>query len=333
MGAVAISDLSRSATLAGYRDLATRLGLDPVRLLAEVDIPAAALAQRELKVSYSAVARLLELSAKHADRQDFGMLLAEGRQFSHGGAVFLLARVRPSLGEALQTIANLVWLSTGGISLSIDPAGDVTLIAMRRLQRPAGDERQATELAIGLFVRAVRTLLEPSWLPESVMFSHGAPPDLSSHRRVLGVAPTFDAEFDGVAVRTIDLSRPLESADVEAARVFEHLLSEQVAQNPTTVTEGVRQLVTAMLPSGLVSEIAVAARFNINKRTLHRQLAAEDTTFSAVVEDVRRGLLDRYVQDGRRSLTEIAGLLGYSSLSAFSRWRRARQTAHRPLLD
>ncbi|MGZ5956654.1 MAG: hypothetical protein ACXWKT_20525, partial [Caulobacteraceae bacterium] len=45
-------------------------------------------------------------------------------------------------------------------------------------------------------------------------------------------------------------------------------------------------------------------------------------TFTDLLEDTRRSLAASYADAGERSLTEIAGLLGYSSLSAFSRWRR-----------
>ena len=54
-------------------------------------------------------------------------------------------------------------------------------------------------------------------------------------------------------------------------------------------------------------------------RTLHRLLSAEDTTYSKLLDAVRRELAERYITDPDISLQEISSLLGFSELSAFSR--------------
>jgi AraC-like DNA-binding protein len=72
-------------------------------------------------------------------------------------------------------------------------------------------------------------------------------------------------------------------------------------------------------------------------RTLQRRLEQEGTTYHDVLESVRRALAELYMNDDSLSFVDIAFLLGYSDLSAFSRafkrWhgvapthRRARQS-------
>ena len=68
----------------------------------------------------------------------------------------------------------------------------------------------------------------------------------------------------------------------------------------------------------------VAAHLDIDRRTIHRQLAREGETFSSVLCAVRADLAARHIRDGNRPLAEIAELLGFSALSAFSRWFRKR---------
>ena len=62
----------------------------------------------------------------------------------------------------------------------------------------------------------------------------------------------------------------------------------------------------------------------MNPRTLHRYLAREGETCSSIVDAVRVDLARRYVEDKGRSLSEVSDLLGFSALSSFSRWFRAR---------
>jgi AraC-like DNA-binding protein len=57
-----------------------------------------------------------------------------------------------------------------------------------------------------------------------------------------------------------------------------------------------------------------------DRRTIHRRLAREGETFSDMLDAVRRELADRYIKEGKRSLTEVSELLGFSALSGFSRW-------------
>lgn len=57
-------------------------------------------------------------------------------------------------------------------------------------------------------------------------------------------------------------------------------------------------------------------------RTVARQLAAEKTSLGTLVDELRRDLFARYLDDGARTLTKVSALLGPSAPSAFSRWHR-----------
>ena len=61
----------------------------------------------------------------------------------------------------------------------------------------------------------------------------------------------------------------------------------------------------------------------------HRGLASEGETFSNIVESVRRELAARYVEDPRRTLSDLSGLLGFAAPSGFTRWYR-RQFGESP---
>ncbi|MCZ8103623.1 MAG: helix-turn-helix transcriptional regulator, partial [Burkholderiales bacterium] len=54
-------------------------------------------------------------------------------------------------------------------------------------------------------------------------------------------------------------------------------------------------------------------------RTLHRKLADAGTTWQQLVDDTRRDLALRLIEDPRRPIGEITFELGFSQQSAFAR--------------
>lgn len=90
----------------------------------------------------------------------------------------------------------------------------------------------------------------------------------------------------------------------------------------TTSVSQVRQIVVRLLAARACTVEQVALQFGVNRRTVHRYLAREGHTFSAILESVRRDLAPGYVGDRRRSLAEVSELLGFATPSSFSRWYR-----------
>jgi AraC-like DNA-binding protein len=87
----------------------------------------------------------------------------------------------------------------------------------------------------------------------------------------------------------------------------------------TAVLEQVHQMIWTLLPTGRYSVEQVAARLGRDRRTLHRH-SREGATFSTLLDQVRRELATRYLANPHHPLSEIAGVLEFSELSAFSRW-------------
>jgi AraC-like DNA-binding protein len=97
-----------------------------------------------------------------------------------------------------------------------------------------------------------------------------------------------------------------------------------LARPNATMEDKVRELVRLQLPAGRCTIERVARQLDVDRRTLHRKLAAEGRTFSDILESVRTEIATRILQSRERPLTAVADLLGFSDLSAFSRWFRAR---------
>jgi len=104
------------------------------------------------------------------------------------------------------------------------------------------------------------------------------------------------------------------------AQQVRRYLHALLAQSNASMADKVRRLVHALLAGGTCSVDRVALQLGVDRRTVHRWLQQEGTTYSEVVNDARKTLVTRYIENRARPLSEVATLLGFSSLSAFSRW-------------
>jgi AraC-like DNA-binding protein len=158
----------------------------------------------------------------------------------------------------------------------------------------------------------------------SLCFTHRAPASLDAHRAAFGPRLQFGHEFSGLVFYASELDAANTAAD-PLLRPYAEQLREALGAPPSaTVTGQVTRLVEMLLPVGRCSTQAVARSMGVTQRTLHRQLAAEGQSFSAIVHTTREALAERYLAADRYSLTGVSELLGFTSPSAFSRWFRQR---------
>jgi AraC-like DNA-binding protein len=314
--------LIRSATLTNYVDVARSVGLDPYRMIAEARLPPASLTDPELKISATAVGRLLEASAERSGKSDFGLRLADQRTVANLGALALLVREQPTIRKALDVLVGYMFLHSESLLLNLrEQSGDVILTLAIEVDRPV-PIRQGVELGVGFLHRSLQQLFRERWKPQAVCFTHAAPAKKDVYRKFFATDVLFSQDFNGIicAARDIDVAVP--AADAKMTRYVQQYLDTLAERRNTTMTASVRECIYTMLPSGLCSADSVAARLGVDRRTVHRHLEREGKTFSAIMDSVRAELVTRYIDNRDRPLASVAELLGFSALSAFSRWFR-----------
>jgi AraC-like DNA-binding protein len=311
--------LVRSASLTNYAEIARSLNVEPLQQMRLVGLEPRCLLQPDLKISIEAVARLLDSSARAAGVEDFGLRMAESRKASNLGPLALLWR-EPTLRAALKTLQEFLYLHNQGLVLDIEENGGVVVLRFELVTVSHLLVRQSVELAVAVAHRMLKALLGDHWHPSAVCFRHCAALDDCRHQRVFGTAVQFNCLMDGIVCRTIDLDRVLPTADPEMALQVNQYLKSIHDDARTALLAQVHQMIWMLLPTGRCSVEQVAAHLGRDRRTLHRQLTREGETFSSLLDQVRRELATRFLVNPHHPLSEIAGVLGFSELSAFSRW-------------
>jgi AraC-like DNA-binding protein len=311
--------LIRSACLTGYVEVAHRFGLDPFCLLKEAGLDRSCLLNPDIKISIDQCHWLLEASASEARVEDFGLRMSENRRLSNLGPLALATRDASSLREMVYAVIRYLRLHTDVFALFFEEIDDLAIIKAELIGSRLSSARQLIEMAVGVTYRVMGQLLGSpgnNWL---VWFSHSPPKDITTHLRVFGPRVEFGRDFNAIICPARDLDTPLPAADPVMARHVKQYLEPLLARVNATVSDKVRQLVYELLPSGRCSVKRIASSIGMYPRALHRHLARDGETFSAIVDAARADLAQRYVKDHGRSLSDVAYLLGFSGPSAFSR--------------
>ncbi|MFB7267983.1 AraC family transcriptional regulator [Streptomyces nojiriensis] len=315
--------LVRTAALSGYVELSRSVGIDPHALMKREGLDTADLAVQDRWISGPAVVRLLERSAAASHHDDFGLRMAELRRFSNLGPISLVVREEPDVRSALGLLLRHEHMYNELLHARLSERNGLATIKVDlRLGEAAPPARQAMELAAGAFTRILRGFLDARWQPVSVWFAHGAPADAGRHRSLFGPGLEFDREFNGIVFYADDLDAPNAMADPQLRNYARQYFDAIAVPRDTSVVDRVRELIEALLSTGRCSIEQVARSLGVDRRTVHRHLALSGETFSSLLNITRMRLAEQFVANPRRSLTEISDVLGFSSLSAFSRWFR-----------
>jgi AraC-like DNA-binding protein len=316
--------LVRAGVLTNLLEVAQHLGLNPQAELAKVGLSPKMLQDPDHSIPALAAVQLLENAAASSGCATFGLRMAESRQFSDLGAVALLLTHQATLRDALQVTVQYRYLLNRALAIYIEEVGELVIIREEVVTDTPVSCRQATELAIGVMARLCASVLGAAWRPVSVNFTHDAPEDTRIYRRVFGCQVNFGAEFNGIACPAAAFDAPNPNADPAMARYARRFLDSLQDPGEASVVFDVRKAIYLLLPMGRATIEQIAQALGINVRTLQRRLEESQANFSDLVNEVRRDLVQRYMNNPSHSLARIGELLGYSLPSSFTRWFTAQ---------
>jgi AraC-like DNA-binding protein len=86
----------------------------------------------------------------------------------------------------------------------------------------------------------------------------------------------------------------------------------------TTLRSSVENAMAPLLPHGKATAVETARRIGMSRRTLVRKLSSDGLTFSEISEELKVNLAKHYLRDGDLPISQVAWLLGYREISAFT---------------
>ncbi|HWA62265.1 MAG TPA: AraC family transcriptional regulator [Caulobacteraceae bacterium] len=312
----------RSSILSAYADAARSVDIEPYRMLRKVGLPEAGLRQPDVAIPADRLVTLLEASARESDRPDFGLLVGSAFRLPMAGPLGLLMRQQPTVRAALEALARYLRYQDTTMEVRLTERRDVLVAEIDFSSRRFARSAPAADMAVAMYVQTLRGLLGDEWSPELVALTHPKPRDLVPYQ-ALSRRLEFGHDYNAIVVSAEDAALPIPGADPDMARELARYIERGGAPGSRTAVERVSDLIVRLLPEGYCTIEHVAERLGVDRRTVHRWLAAEGKSFSQLVDEIRRDIAVRELRGGDAPLGEVAERLGFSSLSTFSRWFRA----------
>lgn len=323
----------RGTALSNYRRLVGELGGDPAELLRAAGIRAQDIDQFDVFIPLRGVITAVESAATATKTPDFGRRLAQLQGIEILGPVGVAARTAGCVADALAIFENFMAAYSPALSIVIKPLDDkaYSFLDFQVLLEPLSSIPQSIELSLGVTLGVLRLLLGADYAPVAAHLPHQALCAEDDYRRYFGCPTYFGEPTTGFTLRTADLTRRLNADRIAHVAVVRYL--NTVTQRDASTAQSVRTLVRQLLPTGTVTLELIAAQLNFHPKSLQRRLSAEGLTFGGLLEEVRRGVAERYLRDTDMTLLHLSRELGYSEQSvltrACQRWFGASPAAYR----
>ena len=176
------------------------------------------------------------------------------------------------------------------------------------------------DMAMALLLDMCRMNAGAALRPVAACLRRRKPDPAEAYEGFFGCPVQFGVEENAFVLSTRDADRPLPSANRQLAAVFDKMLTEELARlDKSDVVTRARATVLEHLSSGEGTAEDTAKQLHMSPRTLQRKLAEAKTTYLQLVDDTRKDLALRYIEDPRRTVTDITFSLGFSQPSAFTR--------------
>jgi AraC-like DNA-binding protein len=178
----------------------------------------------------------------------------------------------------------------------------------------------AEQVVTGLVSLARELTNEVDYAPNSVSFTHKAQAKAHIYEDYFKCPVHFSATFNGLEVDDEMLQVPLRKSDAETYKVLvEHAKSMLEEQSFTSPLEVIKDYVVKTLPSHVPDIEEIAQYLNLSVRSTQRKLQEYGTSYSQVLDAIRKELALTYLRQTQNSVLYVSERLGFSEQSAFQR--------------
>jgi AraC-like DNA-binding protein len=309
--------LQAAAVVAGL----VAAGADVEAVFARAGIPLAELGDPDRRFPREKMLALWRAAREATGDTSFGLRVAEHVPYGSFGVLEYIARSSSTLGDALSRVARYARLLDDVAEIVFAKTGsEVTIVPRLSDAWPIPSDVMEGLLAVTL--RLARELTGEAGLqPRAVELTGPTPADVREHARVFGVAVRFGAPRSGITFSEAQLALPVVHADPTLSAILDRHAAELLRRLPPAGSFGqrVRALVAAELGDGDPALDRIAAKLGVSARTLRRRLKDEGTSLTALLDELRRELAHRYLEEQKLTLDAIAFELGFADARAFRR--------------
>lgn len=311
----------RVSVLAGFDDLVRSLGANPSTLLANFGYAPDYLVAHGVDdmMNYSAAESLLAAAALVTATPHFAVLLGTKQDMRLLGLIGQLMKYSSNVGNALEELGKTLWLHVNDNAV-VDVEVDSNLAFLSYTNSDSRQpSRYSDELALSHGRIILKALCGSDWKPNRINFKHRPPEVIGPYRQLFGAPVYFSQPKNEVVFDAAWLTVPISSSDP----LLHNILQSHIRTLSTAVQHDlcsdVELLIRRGLPKGVVGIENIANRLAMHPRKLQRLLKERGTSFSQLMERVRKNIATELLVNSDMPIIELSDHLGYADNTAFGR--------------
>ena len=284
-------------------------------------IEPASLAGPDHRIPFAKLVSLYEMAAALTHDDAFGLHVGETVDATAFDVLGYSVINSANLGEAVARVVRYHSIWTDGAAFELRDQGAKAVLNYQYLDPSIKEHRHDAEMTFGAFINLGRAVTGTDWQPEQVSFQHARPRDLSEHERIFRCQVGFAAAANELVIKSSVLRLSIKKADAKLCALLDSHAEALLTRYPyhNDLIGRAREIIGNELNGGNSAIDGVAHKLGMSPRTLQRKLREHDTSHQQLVDELRKSLALRYLDDPSMAIGEVAYLLGFSESSAFHR--------------
>jgi AraC-like DNA-binding protein len=262
--------------------------------------------------------KFLELAATASQDDLLGFHLARDFDLRRIGLLYYVLASSETLADALHRAERYCGIVNEGFSLRIGE-GRETAIMLSYIGIERHSDRHQIEFWLTSIVRLCRQFTNRRLIPSRIKVMHNRANGAAEFRSFFGCEVEFGSNVDEVVFPNAVRSMPIGSADPYLNELLVKYCNEALAHHDRSdLRSSVENTISQLLPHGKAQVGEIARRLGMSQRTLARRLSSEGLTFRGILDELKVDLAKGHLRDGNLPISQIAWLLGYREVSAFT---------------
>jgi len=308
----------RSAVLKPFSELLEELGADPLAVVKAAGVASELLREPELLISHQDFLPLLEEAVRATGCEHFGLLLGERNSLQSLGLLGLLLRSAPTFKVALQEMISHLQVHARGIIRTLHSDAGVAYITTDFESPEVAESLLAIQMSVATLWKIGQLLCHHLCQPTSICFTFSEPQNKVFYRRFFKAPVVFNADFNGIVFHAADLNMPLREHDPYLHQEMKRQLGKQEEAISGDLVAEVKNIIRQNLEVGICSLEATARFFPFQQRAFQKKLKRAGTCYQYLVDEIRFQRAEFHLLKSDITLSQLADLLCYKSVSVFS---------------
>lgn len=322
----------------GLEEFINQQGGDSLRVLERAGLQPRLFEAPNQFISLERYCHALEEAASSTGNEHFGLHFGHHIKVDALGVLGYNFLTSDNLHNALINLEKFFPIFQKKSELKLSIENNHCVIEYNILDDKLLARRHDSELTLALINKLLHSSISELWLPVTVHFKHSMLSNSQFHHDIFKCPVSFNKSRNAIIF-------PKELLDVKLLGtnpILNNITLDSLQElnnkhhKVESLTDEIKKRIKTLLPNSESTLEHVSSLMNVSPRTLQRHISDEGVTFKRLVENVRQELALCYLDEEKRSISEIAYLLGYSEVSAFTRaftrWKKVSPVHWRKML-